>query len=157
MRHVIVVAAVLVLSTVAVADDKPAADPRAVVEGYVVAALAGKADDAVKLAVEGQSPSRKDQVEEFKALVDAKTVKLPTVFVGAAKGRAIAVSEEVKITKANPDGRDKGHLVFALVKSGDKWLVKDIDFRTEEKAKEQVEEFKKKNPDSKELPAETEK
>jgi hypothetical protein len=153
MVRVAVVAVVLAFSTVAFADDKPAADPRAAVERYVAAALVGKVDDAVKLAVEGQSPSKKDKVEEFKMMVDAKAVKLPTVFFSAVNGQAIAVSEEVKITKANPDGRDKGHLVFGLVKSGDNWLVKDIDFRTEEKAKDQIEKFKTKHPDAKELPA----
>jgi hypothetical protein len=150
MMRVAMSAVVLAFSTVASADDKPAADPRAVAEQYVAAALAGKADDAVKLAVEGQSPSRKDKIEELKASVEAKAVKLPTVFVGAAKGQAIAASEAFKITKANADGLGKGHLVFSLVKSGDKWLVKDIDFRDEEKAKDQVEKFKTKHPDAKE-------
>lgn len=153
MNRVALIAVVLTFSTTAFADDKPASsDPRTVVERYVAAALAGKTDDAVKLAVEGQSPSNKDKIEEFKALVDAKSVRFPTVFVGTTKGQAIAVSEAVKITEADSDGRDTGRLVFALVKSRDQWLVKDIDFRTEANAKEQVEKFKSKNADAKELP-----
>lgn len=152
MRHVAVVAVVLVFGVDTSADEKKAG-PRATVEKYVAAALAGRVDDAVGLAVDGQSPSRKGTVEEFKTLVDAKAVKMPTVWADEKKGQAVAVSEEIKITEARPDGRGKGHLVFSLVRAGDRWLVKDIDFRTGEKAKEQVDGFRKKNPDAKELPA----
>lgn len=153
MRHIGGVAVVLAFGISAFADDKPKPDARAAVERYVAAALAGKVDDAVALAVVGQSPSRKDNIEEFKALVAAKAVELPTVWADEKTGRAIAMSEEVKITRANPDGRDTGRLTFGLVKSGDKWLVKDIDFKTGAKAKEQVETFRKKYADAKELPA----
>jgi hypothetical protein len=129
-------------------------DARGTIELYVTAALAGKVDDAAKLAVHGsspQSPAKKERIEEFKAMVDAKAIKFPTVLAG--KQQAIAVSEGVKLTKAQPDGTDKGVLIFALVKSDDEWLVKDIDFRTEESAKDQVEKFKKKYPDAKNVPS----
>jgi hypothetical protein len=152
MKHIGMVAVVLAFGGVALADDKPKPNARSTVERYVAAALAGKVDDAVALAVAGQSPSRKERIEEFQALVAAKAVKLPTVWADETKGQAVAVSEEVKITRANPDGRDAGHLTFELIKSGGKWRVKDIDFETAEKAKEQVEKFRKKYADAKELP-----
>ena len=113
---------------------------RDVVVQYVAAALSGKVDDAVALAVEGQSPSKPEKVKEFKTIV--KAAKIQSVWED--EGNAIAVSDEIK---------DKGYLVFALVRSKDKWLVKDIDLRSEEKAKEQVEKFKKKYPKAKESKA----
>jgi hypothetical protein len=84
--------------------------------------------------------------------VGAGTLKLDRILVGENKGQAIAVSQAVKLTKANPDGRNTGRLVFGLVKSGNRWLVRDIDFRTEDEAKEKVKAFEKKNPDAKEIP-----
>ncbi len=127
---------------------------REVVESFVAAALEGKVDEAMALAVEGQGPSKK-QIEEFPKLLSVKALKIANVLASDKRAQAIAVSEAVKLTKANPDGRDTGALVFALVKSGDKWLVKDIDFRTEGAAKERLKAFEKKNPDAKELPAES--
>lgn len=150
MKRVTVVVVALALAVVANADDKKA-DAKTVAEQYVAAALAGKFEEAAGLGVEGKSPGRKEKVEEFKSLVDAKTVKLPAVWSDDKKGQAIAVSEEVKLTKAQPDGTDKGCLVFALIKTGDKWQVKDIDFGSEAQAKDQVSRFKQKNPDAKEM------
>jgi hypothetical protein len=135
MKPLTTIAFLFTLTTLASAQDKHP-NARTIIEQYVAAALNGKVDDAVGLAVEGQSPAKKEKVKEFKAWVDAKTVKLPTVWSDDKKGQAIAVSEEVKVTKPQPDGQDKGYLVFALIKSGDKWRVKDIDFRNEEKAKD---------------------
>ena len=82
---------------------------------------------------------------------------LPISFIAGAmreataSGRAMAISAVVKLRRANPDGRDSGVLVFSLVRSGAKWLVKDIDFRTEESTRGQLAGFRKKNPDAKEV------
>lgn len=141
----------LVLFIVAIpafADEKP--NPRRSVEGYVAAVLAGKADDAKALAVEGQSPAKAKSIEKLKALLNVKTLKISSVHASEKKGQAVAVSEAVKLTKANPDGRDTGCLVFTLVRSGGRWLLKDIDFRTEADAREKVKAFLKKNPDAQE-------
>jgi hypothetical protein len=155
MKRVTVVGVVLALGAGALADDKKA-NARTAVERYVAAALAGKVEEAAGLAVSGQSPSRKKNIEEFKAMVDAKKVQIPTVWADEAKGRATAVSEKVRVTQANPDGRDTGYLTFLLNKSGGEWRVKDIDFKTEKQAREQVEKFRKKYPDAKELTAKSE-
>lgn len=129
-----------------------APDARAVAEQYVAAALAGKTDDAAKLAAEGQSPAKPKKIEEFKAIVGKDKLALPTVFASDGKKYALAVSDPLKLTKANPDGtQPEGVLVFVLVKRGDDWRVKDIDFREPEKAKKLVEDMKKFMPDAAEL------
>jgi hypothetical protein len=153
MKPMSTFAVMFAVGTLAIADEQPKPNARNAVERYVAAALAGKDEDAAALAVEGKSPAKKKRIEELKRLLGGKALKLPTVLVGETKGEAIAVSESVKLTQANPDGRDTGCLVFGLVKSGDKWLVRDIDFPTAEAAKEKVKGFEKKNRDSKEIPA----
>jgi hypothetical protein len=157
MKHVSAFIVLIALCPVARSEDKPRTDARQAVEGYVTAALAGKVADAAALAVEGQSPAKTKGIEKFRKLVGAKTLKIDRVLASGKKGRAIAVSEAVKLTKANPDGRDSGVLVFALDKAGDNWLVRDIDFRNAADAKEKVQGFAKKNPDAKEIPAKAEK
>src|SRR4051812_24437780 len=88
------------------ADPKPTPDARAIVEQYVAAALGGKTDDAAKLAVEGQSPSKPKRIEEFKELIGKDKLALTTVLASDGKKSALAVSDSVKLTKANPDGTD---------------------------------------------------
>lgn len=144
---------ILAFALDALAEDKPKTDSRTTTERYLAAALAGKTDDAAALAVDGQSPSRKKTVEELKALINANTLKLPTVWADDKKGQAIAVTEEIALMKPTPDGQNKACVIFALVKTDGKWLIKDIDLRSKEKAAEQVESFKKRCVDAKELPA----
>lgn len=127
-------------------------DARAVAERYVAAALAGKTDDAAKLAVEDQSTAKPKKIEEFKDAVGKDKLALPTVFASDAKKYALAVSAPLKLAKANPDGTQvEGVLVFVLVKRGDDWRVKDIDVREPEKAKKLVEDMKRLMPDAAEL------
>jgi hypothetical protein len=133
------------------ADNARNHNARDAVEGYVAAALAGKVDDAMALAVEGKSPAKKKRIQELAVLVGAKTLDMDRVLASEKKGQAIAVSKAIRLTKANPDGRDTGRLVFGLVKSGNNWLVRDIDFATEERAKEKVKRFENKNADVKEI------
>jgi hypothetical protein len=153
MRYLSVFVFLAAFGATVVAEEKTATDARRAVEGYVAAALTGKVDDAAALAVADQSPAKKKRIEEFQQQLGVKALKVVTVLASAKKGQAIAVSEKVKIIKPNPDGRDTGVLSFKLLKMKDKWLVKDIDFGTEEKAKGKVKEFGKKNPDAKEVPA----
>jgi hypothetical protein len=109
-------------------------------------------DEAAALAVEGQSPAGKERIEEFRNLLGVKALRIAVVQASEKAGRAAAVSERVKLTKANPDGRDVGCLSFQLVQVDGRWLLKDIDFDTEARAKEKLEAFVKKHPDAKELP-----
>lgn len=132
-----------------VSDKKVDNGPRTTSERYVAAALTGKTDEAADLAVKGaspQSPSKKEWIGEFAKLLDAKTVRFPTAYVAA--DAALVVSEAVKLVMAQPDGTNNGLLVFAVVKSDGRWLVRDIDFRTEESLKAQVESFRKKHPEA---------
>lgn len=148
-----IVAIALVSNTAGFAAEKTHPDPRLVIEAYVAAALAGKVDDAVSLGLEDRAASDMTQVLELNAMIDAQTVKIPTVWVGLKNGHAIAVTEQVTITEADSDGPDMGYLVFSLEKLEDRWLVDDFDFDTQEKSNKQVEEFKKKNLDAKSIPA----
>jgi hypothetical protein len=151
--------AVLPMSRAAGAD-KPKAEnrnAREVVEGYVASALAGHVQEAAALAVPDQSPAQKTRIEEFKELLGEQALKIVSVHFSDKNGRAMAVSQPVKLTKANPDGRNMGRLVFELTRMGDKWLLKDIDFRTDEAAQERVKTFGQKYPDAKEIPAKAEK
>ncbi|HEX8200097.1 MAG TPA: hypothetical protein VF590_06390 [Isosphaeraceae bacterium] len=128
-------------------------DPRAVAERYLAAALAGRAEDAVGLAVDGRDPSKKVKVEDLKALVDAKVVTMKTVWVGQKREEALAVSEPVKATMAQPDGREEGLFLLWLVESQGKWQVNEIDFRTVDWGEELVKRFRIRNLDAKELSA----
>ncbi len=139
----------------ACADDSKKPDvrnPRQVIEAYVTAALTGKTDDAIALAVEGQSAARKKRIEEMKALLDVPALRIAGVHASEKAAQALALSEKVKLTKAQPDGRDSGCLLFTLIKRKDRWLVKDVDFRSQENAGERVQTFLKQNPDTKEIP-----
>src|SRR4051812_19551941 len=102
MRHRGTFVALAALGTVAFAEERPGANAREAVEGYVAAALAGKVDDAAASAVKGQSPAAKKRVEELRKLVGAKALKITTAFASPKDGQAIAVSEPVKLTRANP-------------------------------------------------------
>lgn len=55
----------------------------------------------------------------------------------------------MKFTKAQPDGREQGPIIIKLTKQDGKWLVRDVDFRTEEVAKTQLKDFLQKFPDAK--------
>jgi hypothetical protein len=128
---------------------QPATDARSVAEQYVAAALSGKTDDAVKLAVEGQSTAKPKKIEELKEAIGKDKLLLPTVYFSDAKKYALAVSDSVKVN--DPKGAQEGVLVFVLVKRDDGWRVKDIDFRDAAKAKKLVEDMQKLMPDAMEL------
>jgi hypothetical protein len=135
------------------AQEKLALDARGTVDGYVSAALAGKVDEAVALAIAGQAPASKERVKEFPRMIGAKSLKIANVLASAKAGQAIAVSESVKLTRANPDGSDMGALVFAVTKTGDQWRIRDIDVRAVDDANERLKAFAKKYADAKEIPA----
>lgn len=159
MKHMGVVVAVLgIVGSCALADGKTAsaaaknavAGARQAIEAYVAAALDGRDQDASALGVSGTG--RKETVEKFRTLLGVKSLKIVTVLASDTSGQATAVSDAVKLTKANPDGRNTGVMSFLLVRTSGKWLVKDIDFDTEAKAKSKVDEFRKRYTDAAEAP-----
>lgn len=154
-KRCVVLLAALIPAPMAAAADKPKAnDARRAVEEYMAAVLAGRTEVAAGLAVKGQSPAKPKNIKEMRKLLGGKNrVKIATVIFSAKKDRACAVSETVTLTKANPDKRNTGVLSFKLDKVKGKWLVRDIDFDTADKAKTKTEDFKKQNPDAKEIPA----
>jgi hypothetical protein len=156
MKPISTVLVSLFLGAALGAEDKAKAqtrNAREVLEGWVAAAMAGNVEEAAILADQNTSLAKKKGMEEFKAMVAGKLVRILVVQFSDKKGQAAAMSEAVKIAKPNPDGRDTWYLSFKLVRKNDKWILKDIDFDTEEKAKGKMEEFGKNNPDAKEIPA----
>jgi hypothetical protein len=137
----------------AAAQEKPPRDARGTVEGYVRSALAGKADEAAALAVAGQAPASKERIEELQGMIGVKPLRIDNVLASAKGGQAIAVSESVKLKKANPDGSDTGAIVFTVTKMADQWRIRDIDFRSIDDAKERLKAFAMKYADAKEIPA----
>lgn len=126
---------------------------REAMQGWIRAALAGKVEDAAALAVPGTKPAAENGMKEFRKLVAVATLEVPTVWASAKHGRAAAISDPVRLIKADPDGRDTGVLSFQLVQVKDRWLLMDIDFGTEEKARRKLKRFKEMHPDAREIPA----
>ena len=125
--------------------------PREIAEQYLAAALNDKPDEAVKLALDGTSPARVKSAEEVKKLVVTTSLPMPMVVVSAAKKEALAVTGTFKRAKAGPDGEEVGVLVLTVRQTDKGWRVKDIDVRSEARAKDIVAAFKKANTDAKEI------
>ena len=133
--------------------EKPEPNAREVAEAYLGAALAGKPSNAVKLAVEGQSPSREEGVDKLKTLLAVDKLALAKVLVTEKQsGRAFAVSEVIKVKEPGKEDQS-GCLIIALNKTPDGWRVKDLDFKSEEVAKARTKAFLDRNDDAKEIPA----
>lgn len=155
MQRTCTILVLLIVGLGAVADDKPkvkARNARETLESWIAAALAGEVGKATPLADPRTSLAAERGVKEFQKILGVKALKIPTVYLSEKKGQAAAMSEAVKLTKADPDGRDSGVLSFKLVREQGKWLLKDIDFDTKEKATEKIKAFRKKYADAKELP-----
>ncbi|MDY3561034.1 hypothetical protein R5W23_002293 [Gemmata sp. JC673] len=147
-------ALVCVFALTPAADPKPTPNPRQVAEGYVAAALAGQFDDAVKLAEEGKSPAKPESAKKLKELIAAKSLGLPTVLISDKHGYAMAVSDPIGLPEKAPAGADRRCLIFTLKKTKDgKWVLKDIDLSTVDKAETLVKELKTRDPDAKPIPA----
>ena len=80
--RLIFAAIVLAMGAVAYARETSHDDPRSVIEAYVAAALSGKVDDAVAIALADRTASDKKQVEELNVFIEAETLKIPIVWVG---------------------------------------------------------------------------
>jgi hypothetical protein len=135
---------------------KAARDPRQTVEAYLAAVLSGKVEAAAALALPGSAEGSMERIAEYKKLIAAMAIKLASVHQSAAKGRAFVVTEVVPFTK-QADGRDRGPLVIKLTKKDEHWLVRDVDFKTEEVAKMQLKDFLQRYPDAKPVPQKVEK
>jgi RNA polymerase sigma factor (sigma-70 family) len=127
-------------------DDNPAG----IAERYFLAALAGRIDDAVKLAVKGTSPAGRERVEELAK--QFRAIRRPSVY--AAADEALVVSEVVKFAKPRPEGEGQVFLVFTVVKSGGVWLVRDIDATNLDGVIARVLKFKTAGPAAPPMPAE---
>jgi hypothetical protein len=135
------------LGLLAGADNAKPKDARRTTEEFLTAALAGKVEDAVALAEKDHVSER--QVRKLKNLLAAKAVALASARASEKGNTALVITEEVWLTKPNPDGQDTGRLLLTLTRKGGRWLVRDIDFRSEAKTKEAERRFLKKFPDAK--------
>jgi len=153
MRHIVRIAVLLAACTAALAEDDAGTDARSVAEQYAAAAMAGEIEAAAQLAVRERGSGDAAQIKDFQAVIAAKPLKMKTVWADDLNGRAIAVTGEVRIAEADPDGQDCGFLILELVRSEGRWLVDDVDFRSEAKKDRAVAEFKKVHPDAREFPS----
>ena len=134
------------LGLLAGADSGKPKDARHTVEAFLTAALAGKVEDAAALGEKGHVSER--QVRKLKDRLAAKAVTLASARASERGNTALVITEEVRLTKPNPDGQDKGRLLLTLTRKGGHWLVHDIDFRSEANTKEAERRFLKKFPDA---------
>lgn len=121
-------------------------DPRWVAEWFAGHTLAGRADVVSDVWAADDEQSRLQKAGQFKGLIVGTAVKCPTVWADATAGRAIAVSNTVKLSKPQPDGTDTGQLVFTLVKAKTGWRIRDVDVRPAKQATAAVDTFRRKNP-----------
>ncbi len=128
------------------ADGARPKDARGTAEAFLAAALAGRVEDAAALAEKGHVSER--QVRKLKDRLAAKAVGVASARASDKGRTALVVTEEVRLAKPNPDGRDSGRLLLTLTRTGDRWLVRDIDFRSEAETKDAVRRFLKKFPDA---------
>jgi hypothetical protein len=153
MNHALL--ALLTTSFIALADEKPKADElnaRDTVEKWVAAALAGKVEEATPLADPNTSLGKEKGVKEFKEILGLKSLKVVRVSVSTKDGYAAAMSEGVKLLNQKPGKRDTGVISFKLFRVKDRWLLKDIDFDTEDRAREKIKEFIEKHADAEDIP-----
>src|SRR5262249_1357806 len=111
-------------------DDDPTKipDARQTAQTFLNAALTGRTKEAAALGEPGKSYSREGKMKEFREL-DAE--KLAFVSVHADDQYALAITQKV----AEKKRKQEGQLTIRLVKKDKRWLIRDVDFRTEEAAK----------------------
>jgi hypothetical protein len=126
-------------------------DVRQTVERFFADALAGKAKEAAALAEPGQISEKKIR-EELTEGLKVKKVSITSIYVSEKGKRALAITEQVQLAQPQPDGVDKGYLAVTLTQKDNRWLVRDVDFESQESAKEEVQRFLKKFSDAKEMP-----
>ena len=119
----------------------PGSDARAVAERYVAAALEGRIDEAVALVPAGRGPTSRRGIREFAALFGGKSLDLALVRVSEKRGRGIAVSETVKPNQPIPDGPDPVTVVLEMGRDGGDWLIRDVDFDSDERAAQRLANF----------------
>ncbi len=132
-------------------DPKKERDPRQTVEAYLGAVVAGKMEEAAALAIPNQKPESKKRAEGLKELVGKKHIPLVSVYASESGGRAIALSEFVRLAKPNFDGQDQGRLVITLNKRDADWLIRDIDLVGEDRGKDRMSDFPQRYADAKEV------
>jgi hypothetical protein len=118
-------------------------DARQTAEKFLAAALAGRAKEAAALGEPGKAYSREKKIEEFQ---DLNAKKLTVVRVFADDQVALAITENVVETKRN----QKGPLSIRLIKKDKRWLIRDVDFGTEQAEKNMM-RFQREHPNGKEV------
>jgi hypothetical protein len=94
---------------------------------YLGAILQGHFDVAAARSVGGSATASRKGMERLKEMVNARSIPVVAVQL-TGRGTAIALTEDVQLTKPQPDGSDKGPLVITLKLENDQWLVSDLDF-----------------------------
>jgi RNA polymerase sigma factor (sigma-70 family) len=122
-------------------------DARQTAMAFLTAALAGKTKEAAALGQPGQGPSRPKKVEE---LAPFKGQNVAIARLHADEANALAVTGPVILREHR--GARKGMIQLTLVKKDGRWLVRDIDFETEESAKAELQRFLAKHPGAKQVP-----
>jgi hypothetical protein len=111
-----------------------------VAEEFLRLALLGKTEEALKLVVPG-------------TVSENKIGELKNVLFTSANPAAVLINDtriEVVFQEVVNDKMEKGHVVLMLTKSKDgAWLVKDIDFRNQEKLEPRVKLYLGGNYDAK--------
>jgi hypothetical protein len=115
------------------------------VEAFLEAALNGKPDKAAALGEPGQSPSREDSVRKDFSELNVKNGKLPITRLIADDSNALAITENVVIASE----KRAGPLVLTLVRKDGRWMVNDIDLKTNESVLDEVKRFQQRRPQSK--------
>lgn len=113
-------------------------DARQTAEAFLAAALAGKAKEAAALGEPGKAWSREEKIASDFGRLNVKTVAL--VSLHADEENALAVTDKVTSQKR------EGPLLLTLVKKEKRWLIRDVDLKTEDAAQEEVKRFQKRFP-----------
>lgn len=144
-RMILIAASLLSFDGLARPADDPTKipDARQTAEKFLAAALAGRAKEAAALGEPGKAYSREGKIKEFQDL-DAKQLALVRVL--ADDRAALAITENVVETKRN----QKGPLSIRLIKKDKRWLIRDVDFGTEQATKN-VKRFQGEHPNGKEI------
>jgi hypothetical protein len=79
--------------------------------------------------------------------------KLKVGSVHADEQHALAITEKV----VEPKRKAKGQLTIRLVQKDKRWMIRDVDFRTEEGAREQLKQFRRQYPRAQDVPPKKEK
>jgi hypothetical protein len=120
------------------ATEKSLTEAHAVAAAYLAAVLAGNKADAAALAAPETPPASMKQIDEMRTMLRGNRVFIKRVLNDERHDRVAAFTTYVKLAEPNPDGQDTGRLVFSLKRSGERWSITDIDFRTSQQREKEI-------------------